>query len=71
MQNTVDVTLDHLWVTGGYSAVFAAANANNTGLTVSHSTLFGNSYAGIQLLGGNNRLRIAGNTVFGIRDEGQ
>ena len=62
-----NVTLDHLWVTGGYAAVSAATNANNTGLTVSNSTLFGNSYAGIQLLGGNNSATLAGNTVFGIR----
>ncbi len=66
--NAANVSIDQLWITGAYSAIYGPSNAGSTGLTVSNSTLFGNQYSGIQLLGGNNYATLVGNTTYGIRD---
>src|SRR5439155_7492024 len=42
LAGATDVTLDRLSMTGGQYGIFAADNAHSTGLTVTHSDIYGN-----------------------------
>jgi hypothetical protein len=66
LQGATNVTLDHLQITGGYYGISAANGAASTGLTVSHSTVFGNYNAGIFLDSSNDNATLAGDTVYGV-----
>ncbi|HEV3345215.1 MAG TPA: right-handed parallel beta-helix repeat-containing protein, partial [Pirellulales bacterium] len=50
LAGATDVTLDHLGITGGFVGV-AANDSGSQRLTVSNSEIYGNTSAGIQLLG--------------------
>ena len=60
-----NVTLDHLWITGGYDGVYAASGAGSTYLTLSNSTVYDNDEYGVDLEPSNDHPTLAGNTVDG------
>ena len=54
IQGAVNVTLDHLSITGADIGINAATGAGSTGLTVSNCNIYGNYDVGISLGSGNN-----------------
>src|SRR5262249_6379761 len=63
LQQTVNVTVDRLLVTGGYYGVFASSDSHSIGVTISGNTVFGNAQAGIFLDDGNDGALVLGNIV--------
>ena len=57
-----DVTLDNLSVTGAYDGI---VTYNNSGLTVTDSSLYGNSYYGIYVDGSSSGVTLADSSVDG------
>ncbi len=65
LDGAVNVTLDQLQITGGFTGVYASSTAGSSGLTVENSTLFDNAQSGIDLESGNTNAILSGNTIFG------
>ena len=65
MTGAQNATLDHLSITGGYDGVEADSGVNRAYLTLSNSTIYGNSQYGVYLNSSNTNALVTGNTVYG------
>ncbi len=61
-----DVVLDHLSITGAYYGVYAGSTADSDGLTISNSTIYGNSQAGVYQETSSDNWQLLNNTLYGI-----
>ncbi|MCP4595484.1 LamG-like jellyroll fold domain-containing protein, partial [Neptuniibacter sp.] len=59
-----DITLDHLYITGGYYGIYSNSTSDSDNVTISNSRVYDNNY-GIWLDTGNDSALITGNEVFG------
>ncbi|MEX2188872.1 MAG: right-handed parallel beta-helix repeat-containing protein [Pirellulales bacterium] len=62
--NADDVTLDHLSLTGGYHAVYAASGSDSDRLTLSNNDIYG--YVGVHLESTNDQAVIVNNFVHDL-----
>jgi parallel beta-helix repeat protein len=71
LQNADNVTLEHLWITGGYFGVYASPSSDSDDLTLLDNTIYGNAYIGVYLQGTtNDHATITGNTFYGLPASG-
>ena len=61
-----DVTLDRLTITGAYDGVHADANIGSDRLTITRSTIFGDSEANVLINNGNSQTTISNSTLYGL-----
>ena len=65
LAGATNVTLDHLQITGGFDGLYADPGSSSTGLTVTSSTVFGNSNTQVDLESSNDRATFSGDTISG------
>jgi autotransporter-associated beta strand protein/parallel beta-helix repeat protein len=66
LNSATSVTLDHLRITGAYDGIYAASGAASTGLSVTNSSLYANSNAGVDLEASNDNASFIDDNVYGI-----